>query len=541
MEEGSGSRSTSVVYDSDDEGSKDYKLGGYHPVQVGDVFLDRYEVIQKMGWGHFSTVWLCKDTKYDTFVAMKVQKSAPNYTEAAYDEIDMLLKINANTECPKWKETLAKHWGSQANFVVTLLNSFLHVGPHGKHVCLVFEILGTNLLELIKRYNYKGIPLPLCKSIARQVLLGLDFLHRSCGIIHTDLKPENVLLQLTQAQLTELFSKEVLLPKEQQAQTKKCGDEPLTELNIASEEDERRQLKRLRRKEYRQRKKEAAKLQNIKPAKRRRNRKKKTKQPKEEALAIKIADLGNGCWTNHHYSTEIQTRQYRSPEVILGINYGTSADIWSFACMIFELATGDFMFEPKDGHGFDKDDDHLAQMIETLGYFSKTYMKSSPLNKRFFDKKGRLLNIKQLRPWGLKEVLMQKYRFIETEAEGFASFLKPMLDFDVYNRASALQCLDHPWLSTPSPSNPYMDDEMYWRVNREYELRLARQQEKLLLGELPKSPKRPGDLTDEDADEEDNSWLSDDEPEVREDCQLKFEESVEYHERMLKMRKGLMS
>lgn len=61
---------------------------------------------------------------------------------------------------------------------------------------MVFEILGVNLLEIIKRYDYKGIPLPICRKMSRQCLLGLHYLHRYCGIIHTDLKPENVMICL---------------------------------------------------------------------------------------------------------------------------------------------------------------------------------------------------------------------------------------------------------------------------------------------------------------------------------------------------------
>lgn len=57
---------------SEDEGMPDYKLGGYHPVHVGEVMLDRYVIIQKLGWGHFSTVWLTKDLKYNNYVAVKV-------------------------------------------------------------------------------------------------------------------------------------------------------------------------------------------------------------------------------------------------------------------------------------------------------------------------------------------------------------------------------------------------------------------------------------------------------------------------------------
>ena len=56
----------------------------------------------------------------------------------------------------------------------------------------------------------------------------------------------------------------------------------------------------------------------------------------ENDLQVKIADLGNACWTYHHFTEDIQTRQYRSLEVILGAGYSTSADIWSLACMAFE-------------------------------------------------------------------------------------------------------------------------------------------------------------------------------------------------------------
>ena len=76
------------------------------------------------------------------------------------------------------------------NCVVRLLDSFEHSGPHGKHVCMVFEKLGENLLTLIKRFEYRGLPLPYVRQIAQQTLVGLDYLHRERQIIHTDLKPE---------------------------------------------------------------------------------------------------------------------------------------------------------------------------------------------------------------------------------------------------------------------------------------------------------------------------------------------------------------
>lgn len=95
--------------DSEDEGIEDYKLGGYHPVHIGEVLNGRYVIIQKLGWGHFSTVWLSKDFKYNNYVAIKIQKSAPHYMEAAYDEVEILQKVAKNITNPEWNESLRKY------------------------------------------------------------------------------------------------------------------------------------------------------------------------------------------------------------------------------------------------------------------------------------------------------------------------------------------------------------------------------------------------------------------------------------------------
>lgn len=53
-----------------------------------------------------------------------------------------------------------------------------------------------------------------------------------------------------------------------------------------------------------------------------------------DTISVKIADLGNACWVGHHFTNDIQTRQYRSPEVILGAKWGASTDVWSMAAMV---------------------------------------------------------------------------------------------------------------------------------------------------------------------------------------------------------------
>jgi len=94
------------------------------------------------------------------------------------------------------------------------------------------------------------------------------------------------------------------------------------------------------------------------------------KEIRERDFNIKLCDMGNACYIDRHYSDVIQTREYRSPEVLLEGQYDESADIWSLACMIFELITGDYLFDPKKGKTFKKNDDHLALISELIGEVS---------------------------------------------------------------------------------------------------------------------------------------------------------------------------
>jgi serine/threonine-protein kinase SRPK1 len=164
-------------------------------------------------------------------------------------------------------------------------------------------------------------------------------------------------------------------------------------------------------------------------------------------VEVKIADLGNACWVNRHFTEDIQTRQYRSLEGLLGAGFGTSADIWSTACMAFELATGDYLFEPHSGEDYTRDEDHLAHIIELLGKIPRRIAMSGKHSRQFFSKKCELRHITGLKPWGLFEVLTEKYEWDHIEAEEFTAFLRPMLDFDPNRRATAAECLKHPWLN----------------------------------------------------------------------------------------------
>lgn len=174
----------------DDEDVEEYRRGGYHPVLLGDRYKSKYLVVKKLGWGHFSTVWLVEDKNTSKFFAMKIVKSASHYTEAAQDEIKLMREVSAGDPRSRLRQR-----------VMQMIDDFRVFGPFGTHVAMVFEVMGHNLLRLIRHFNYRGLPSILTKRIIKQTLQGLDYLHSKCSIIHTDIKPENILMCLSEKEI----------------------------------------------------------------------------------------------------------------------------------------------------------------------------------------------------------------------------------------------------------------------------------------------------------------------------------------------------
>jgi len=103
-----------------------------------------------------------------------------------------------------------------------------------------------------------------------------------------------------------------------------------------------------------------------------------------------------------------------------------------------------------DRKNYTKDDDHIAQITELLGNFSKHLALSGKYSNEIFNRKGELRSITKLRPWRLADVLYDKYALSRTDADFMSSFLLPMLDLNPDKRASARQSLNHPWLQIDS-------------------------------------------------------------------------------------------
>jgi len=182
----------------------------------------------------------------------------------------------------------------------------------------------------------------------------------------------------------------------------------------------------------------------------------------EKIADVKIVDLGNACLTYHHRSRYIMTFLYRSPEVILDLGYDSTVDIWSAACVIFELATGTPLFDnarPK----CKPDVGMLAQMIELLGPFPQYAYSGAKEWRKFFSSSGDLRHTGHLHRTSLKHRLEDEHEWSSDKAEALADFLEPMLRLDPSKRASAFQCLEHSWITKRDeqrepPSKPTKKD-----------------------------------------------------------------------------------
>ncbi|XWS71534.1 hypothetical protein CRYUN_Cryun03dG0146200 [Craigia yunnanensis] len=294
--------------------------------------------------------------------------------------------------------------------------------------------------------DYRGIPLHMVKEICHHILVGIDYLYRELSIIHTDLKPENVLLlsMIDPSRDPRTSGAPLILP----TRNDKVVSETvaLKEIKSSNGDLTRNQKKKIRKKAKKAAQgcvgKEAskenetdsktsgtedtnadAKLNEVsgekqpnisvikdetnsdginngnqgKQRNRRGSRATRNKLLAEVDLKCKLVDFGNACWTYKQFTNDIQTRQYRCPEVILGSKYTTSADLWSFACICFELATGDVLFDPHGGENYDRDEDHLALMMELLGMMPRKIALGGRHTRDFFNRYGDLRHIRRLR------------------------------------------------------------------------------------------------------------------------------------------------
>ncbi|XP_062119633.1 dual specificity protein kinase YAK1 homolog isoform X1 [Humulus lupulus] len=271
--------SIGVSNDGHDNSNSDLILTVNYALINSDT-QQRYVVKDVLGHGTFGQVAKCWNSDKGTFVAVKIIKNQPAYYQQALVEVSLLRTLNKNYD-PEDK-----------HHIVRIYDYFVFQ----RHLCICFELLDTNLYELIKMNHFRGLSLSIVQLFGKQILCGLALL-KDAGIIHCDLKPENILL---------------------------CPS-------------------------------------NVKPAE------------------IKIIDFGSACMENRTVYSYIQSRYYRSPEVVLGYQYSTSIDMWSFGCILAELFLGLPLFPGASEF------DLLRRMVKILGGQPPDYiLKEAKNTSKFF-------------------------------------------------------------------------------------------------------------------------------------------------------------
>ncbi|XP_065366460.1 serine/threonine-protein kinase minibrain isoform X2 [Calliphora vicina] len=96
--------------------------------------------------------------------------------------------------------------------------------------------------------------------------------------------------------------------------------------------------------------------------------------------AIKIVDFGSSCQLGQRIYQYIQSRFYRSPEVLLGIPYDLAIDMWSLGCILVEMHTGEPLFSGCN------EVDQMNKIVEVLGMPPKYLLDQAHKTRKFFDK-----------------------------------------------------------------------------------------------------------------------------------------------------------
>lgn len=158
--------STEGVYvpDLDLEDLEDYRVGGFHPIVIGDVLGDgRYEIVHKLGFGGYSTTWLARERVAQRYVALKVPVAD---RASKSSEADILRLLSKPTPAHKGQR-----------FIPRLLDGFTFDGPNGHHVCLVQEVAVCSVARSKEDSSNFMFPVETAMSIAAQLILGLSYLH----------------------------------------------------------------------------------------------------------------------------------------------------------------------------------------------------------------------------------------------------------------------------------------------------------------------------------------------------------------------------
>ncbi|QDS72468.1 hypothetical protein FKW77_009814 [Venturia effusa] len=308
-----------------------YLEGRFRAICIGNVYQGRYVVLGKLGFGMHSTVWLVHDARTERYFAMKVLSTETTGTKRDGFELEVLKHLqSSNTDHPGHP------------YVSNLVDSFQSWSIIGLTVFLIFELMGETLGRFTDRKSFpieQVMPLKYLKRFAKQLLLGLDHAHKS-GVVHTDLKLDNIMIQIPDQSVVE--TRWLKSPAEsataEQPESEFLPSDPNDRLRLKfgiQHDDERRKFR------YDIVSKGLEEIYLDDP-------------PSDEVLLnlnAVIVDWGLAEWTDNHFNDIISPPMYRSPECLIGAPWDTKTDIWMLGLILIRLAEG---FEPFEGRSYEQ-------------------------------------------------------------------------------------------------------------------------------------------------------------------------------------------
>ncbi|XP_061826169.1 dual specificity tyrosine-phosphorylation-regulated kinase 4 isoform X1 [Nerophis lumbriciformis] len=155
---------------------------------------------------------------------------------------------------------------------------------------------------------------------------------------------------------------------------------------------------------------------------------------------IKVVDFGSSCYEQQRVYTYIQSRFYRSPEVILGHPYSMAIDMWSLGCILAELYTGYPLFPGES------EVEQIACIMEVLGMPPSDFVQSASRRRLFFDSKGNPRNTTNSKGKKRRPNSKDLPTTLKTNDVLFLDFIKRCLTWDPTKRMTPIEGLQHDWI-----------------------------------------------------------------------------------------------
>ncbi|KAG9729340.1 kinase-like protein, partial [Aureobasidium melanogenum] len=280
----------------------------YYPVLLGDVYLNRYKVITKLGYGSNSTVWLSLDQKYNSFVALKIYAC----TSHALRESRILAEL---------AKIRSQHIGMTA--IRPVLDSFGLISEDGNmHVCLVHPPVLVSPQGFQDLFRYTVLPTTIFRAVIYDILVAIGFLHTKAQMVHTDIQASNIVLGSKDSSIFE----KLLEAEHNNPSARKTIDKYIIYQSQALTLDEI--------------------IDNIGP--------------------LYLTDFGEARTRADGWHGLIQPDPFRSPEVILKMPWTRKTDIWNLGVMAWRLFEDHLLFSSRDSEGNHSDAQLLAHITAIL-------------------------------------------------------------------------------------------------------------------------------------------------------------------------------